>query len=238
MRENAKKLLRWGVRLGGICLAALPLLFAKDFFHHVRAYLTGTILTDIITNQWGIVVVSILGFLLFLVPLSFRRKAKWAEYGLVTAFFVSLFVEMYGVPLTILFASKYFFTDPSILPPNVIEFNFLGVGFGMDAAMAYGAALMLLGTLIILVGWITLYHGAQEKKFVDGGVYALSRHPQYVGFLLVIIGWFVGWPTILTVIFTPILIYKYIRVCQTEERDMLKLDPLYAEYKMKTPFLI
>lgn len=236
--STRQKSARFVVRGIALLLVVAPLFFWKDFTHHFRAYLTGTVLNEIITKQWAIVVVSIIGFLLFLIPLSFRRKAKWAEYGLVAAFFVSLFVEMYGVPLTILFASKYFFTDPSILPPNVVEFDFLGVGFGMDAAMAYGAILMILGTMIILIGWISLYRGMKQKKFVDNGIYALSRHPQYVGFLLVILGWFIGWPTILTVIFTPILVYKYIRVCVTEEKEMMKVDTHYEEYKNKTPFLI
>lgn len=228
------------IRIAFIAILSIPIFFLHDFYVHFKAYLTGTIINSVITNQWEIVVVSIVLFLLFLIPLSFRRKAKWVEYSLVAAFFVSLFIEMYGIPLTILFASKYFFTNPENMPPNVVNFHWLGVGFGMDLAMAYGAIIIALGTFIILIGWVSLYRKAKKKStgLVTTGIYRYSRHPQYVGFLMVIIGWFIGWPTILTVIFTPILIYKYVRVCKVEEKEMQAKDPHYQEYQKTVPFLL
>lgn len=226
------------LRVTLLVLAAVPLVYWRQFWPHFKAYMTGTIINNIITDQWRVVVISIVLFLLFLVPLSFRRKAKWAEYGLVAAFFVSLFIEMYGVPLTILFASKYFFTNPDALPPNVVEFGWLGVDFGMDAAMVYAAVIMFLGALVIAVCWGSLYRNSKKRELVTSGIYAFSRHPQYVGFLMVIIGWFIGWPTILTAIFTPILVYKYIRVARKEEKEMAARFPEYAEYKQRVPFMI
>lgn len=220
-----------------LALLIFPLFYIKDFYQHFHAYLTGGVITGIIRQQWHIVVLSILAFCAFLIPLSYRRKANWAEYSLVSAFFVSLFIEMYGIPLTILFASKYFFAVQNV-PANVIQFFFLGVGFGMDLAMAYGALLMILGTFLIMTAWITLYRNVKKKGLVTTGIYAYSRHPQYLGFILVILGWFVGWPTILTVIFSPILIYKYIRVCKSEEKEVAKEFPEYKNYKERVPFLI
>ena len=53
------------------------------------------------------------------------------------------------------------------------------------------------------------------------------------------LGWFFGWPTILTVIFSPILVVKYIKAARSEEADMLQLyGEEYAVYMKDTPFLI
>lgn len=216
----------------------VPFLYFKDFYTHFYAYLTGSIITNIITKEWHIVLLSIVLFSAFLIPLSFRRKVNWVEKGLVGAFFISLFVEMYGIPFTILFASKYFFTTNVNLPNNVITFDFLDVGFGMDLAMVYGAILMITGTLLIMVGWATLYKNISKKHLVTNGIYSISRHPQYLGFILIIAGWFIGWPTIITAIFAPILFYKYISVCKKEEKEMSNKFSEYNSYKEHVPLLI
>ncbi|MDO8668492.1 MAG: methyltransferase [bacterium] len=237
MSEN-KRINNWPWRSAVIVLAIIPLWYGKEFYDHFYAYLTGTIINNIIKSQWQVVVASIILFMLFLVPLSYRKRAKWLDYGLVGAFFVSLFIEMYGLPLTIFFTAKYFFTAGARLPENVIGFNILGVGMGMDHAMLYGAVLMILGMIMIISGWYSLYRQSKQGGFARNGLYAYSRNPQYVGFIFLILGWFFGWPTIITVIFSPILIYKYIRAARAEEKEMLALYSDYAEYKKQTPFLI
>ncbi len=231
-------------RLFLLILIVSPFIYFNEFYLHFKAYFTGNIINRLITQEWHIVLLSILLFVAFLIPLTYRRKASWAEKGLVTAFFISLFVEMYGVPLTLLFASKYF--APSVdLPSNFVNFTLFGVGFGMDIAMTYSAILMTIGALLIIFGWISLYYGVKKSKeneknfdsnnFVTSGIYSYSRHPQYLGFILVIIGWFIGWPTIITLFFAPILIYKYIRVCLTEEKEVYSQ---LSDYRKRVPMFV
>jgi len=226
------------LRLLFLLLAAVPLVYYKDFYRHFYAYLTGNILTDVIRQQWHVALLSILLFVAFLIPLSYRRKANWAEYGLAAAFFVSLFVEMYGIPLTILFASKYFYKPSVILPEYVVSFSLFGVNFGMDLAMTYAAVLMVAGGLLILLGWVTLYRNVKKGGLVKEGIYSYSRHPQYVGFILIVLGWFIGWPTILTLVMAPVLIYKYVSVCRKEELEVARIFPQYEDYKKEVPFFI
>lgn len=223
-------------RIFFIILLLFPLLYFQEFAYHFYVYLTSSVITGVIVGQWHIVLICIFLSISFLIPLSFRRKADWVEYGIVTAFFISLFIEMYGIPLTILLTSNYFFIPGTVLPPNIFEFNFLGVGFGMDISMTYGAILILVGMILIILGWLTLYMNIKKIKIVSTGIYAYSRHPQYLGFILIILGWLYGWPTVITLIFVPILLYQYIRLCKIEEKEISAELAEYKTFKEETPF--
>ncbi|UCG70542.1 MAG: isoprenylcysteine carboxylmethyltransferase family protein [Thermoplasmata archaeon] len=220
-----------------VILIIIPIFYFQDFYIHIYYHFSGTSLVNTITQQWHIVILNIALFLSFLIPLSFRRKINWKEYGLVTAFFVSLFIEMYGIPLTVFFASEYFAGSGSELPNIVFAFSFLGVDIGMTLAMIYGTLLMLIGMILIIIGWVTLYKNLKEDEIVTSGIYSYSRHPQYFGFILIVIGWLVGWPTILTVIFAPILVFMYVRVCKIEEKELSDIEE-YKDYKKEVPFFI
>ena len=105
----------------------------------------------------------------------------------------------------------------------------------MTVAMVYGTVLMVIGTVLIVLAWITLYKNWAPDKIVRKGIYSYSPHPQYSGFILIIIGWLIGWPTILTLIFAPILIYIYVRVCRLEEQELSHIK-VYSSYKKTVPF--
>ena len=102
----------------------------------------------------------------------------------------------------------------------------------------YTSILIANGTILILVGCVTLYRNGKNNTFVTIGIYKYSRHPQYLGFILIVFGWFIDWPTLITIIFAPLLIYKYIQVCRTEEKEILVKSPEYKKYMEKVPFLI
>ena len=225
-------------RLSLLILSIFPVFYLKDFYYHFYVHFTGGLASNTITQQWHVVLLNILFFVSFLIPLSFRKKVDWKGYGLATAFFVSLFVEMYGIPFTLLFASKIFNTTSPAWPNQIASINFLGVHFGMTLAMVYGTLLMIIGMFLIMLGWVTLYKNIKKKGLVTEGIYSYSRHPQYFGFILITLGWFIGWPTILTAIFAPILIYKYVSVCKTEEEEVSQKFPSYKNYKKNVPFFI
>lgn len=224
-------------RLFFILLFAFPIMFHRPFSQALVAYFTGSNILHTVKNQWHIVFLNILFFISVLIPLSYRRKINWSEYGLVAAFFISLFVEMYGIPLTLMFASN-FFQAHAPLPQAVVQFSFMGARMSMHIPMLYGGLLITIGTCLITVAWVTLYRNVkQSERLVTQGVYAFSRHPQYLGFILIIVGWFFGWHTILTAILTPILIFIYIRVCFIEEREVSLIhEDAYTHYRERVPF--
>jgi protein-S-isoprenylcysteine O-methyltransferase Ste14 len=103
--------------------------------------------------------------------------------------------------------------------------------------MVYGTILMTIGMILIIIGWVTLYKNIQEDEIVTKGIYGHSRNPQYLGFILIVIGWLAGWPTILTVIFAPILIFMYIRVSKKEEQELAGIEA-YGKYRKEVPFFL
>ncbi len=70
-------------------------------------------------------------------------------------------------------------------------------------------------------------------------VYEYVRHPQYSGLFLVMIGMLVQWPTIITALMFPVLIFVYYRLSKREEVEMIKtFGDEYKRYKKKTPMFI
>jgi protein-S-isoprenylcysteine O-methyltransferase Ste14 len=190
-----------------------------------------------ITGEWHVVAMNVLFFVTFLIPLTYRSRASWKETGLVTAFFISLFIEMYGVPFTILFASRIMSPSPEVTMQGAINVSFAGVDFVFTIPMVYGTILMFVGTFLVIIAWIKLYKNIKNEGLVTTGIYGYSRHPQYLGFIMVIVGWMIGWPTVMTIFFGCTLLFMYIRVCRKEEQE-LKEEYDYASYMATTPFMI
>ena len=90
---------------------------------------------------------------------------------------------------------------------------------------------MLLGK-----AWEVLYKSQKEQKLATTSVYKYIRHPQYLAFILIIFGFLVQWPTLITLAMAPILIIRYIWLAKSEEREMLnRFGSTYALYKKETP---
>ena len=226
----------WAIRASLLAIAISTLFFYRDFTEHFSYHFMGGILNTVIKGQWQLVAVNIAMFVSFLIPLSFRRKVDWKEYGLVIAFFVSLFLEMYGIPLSIALASSII--QPPVSGPRIVlVVPFLGVNLAFSVPMVYGTVLMVIGTVLVILGWVTLYRNVKKDRLVTRGIYSISRNPQYLGFILIIAGWLVGWPTLLTVIFAPILIFVYLRLCRKEEDEIAHL-PGFEKYMKRVPLVI
>jgi protein-S-isoprenylcysteine O-methyltransferase Ste14 len=62
------------------------------------------------------------------------------------------------------------------------------------------------------------------------------RHPQYVGFVSIMFGFLLQWPTLVTLIMFPILVYMYARLARREEREVAaEFGEEYARYASETP---
>jgi len=66
---------------------------------------------------------------------------------------------------------------------------------------------------------------------VTDGIYRYVRHPQYTGFFLVILGFLIQWPTLITLAMAPILLWMYLRLARREEAVMIdQFGDTYRHY--------
>jgi protein-S-isoprenylcysteine O-methyltransferase Ste14 len=196
---------------------------------------------------WSLVILNSAIFIFF--AFSFfkpQTKRDWRSFSAFSAFLVALFTEMYGFPLTIYLLSGWLQTRY----PNVDWFShdaghLLEMLFGWKANPHFGPFHLLSfafiggGFILISVAWKALYEAQQQHALATEGIYAYVRHPQYVGFILVMFGFLLQWPTLLTLAMFPVLVFMYVRLARTEERDALaEFGAEYEHYMREVPGFI
>jgi methanethiol S-methyltransferase len=196
---------------------------------------------------WGLVIVNSVVFVLF--AYSFfkpRTPRDWRSFGAFSAFLVALFVEMYGFPLTIYFMAGWLQSRY----PNVDWFShdaghLLEMMFGWKANPHAGPFHILSfifiggGFVLISAAWKALYDAQQKRALAMTGPYSYVRHPQYVGFIMVMFGFLLQWPTILTLAMFPVLTFMYVKLAKTEERDSIaEFGSAYTKYASEVPGFI
>lgn len=190
---------------------------------------------------WGLAAIMIViaswFFYRYLAPKSWR---EWASAGLVQAFIIALYAEMYGFPLTIYLMVRFFGLDGANLNSSLWS-TLLGVGeLGMLISMVLGYALLFVGIGLFAQGWRELYRAQKEKRLATGGLYALVRHPQYTGLFIGLFGeGIVHWPTIFSVALFPIIVLVYWLLARSEEKRVLKeFGDEYRAYQRRVPMFI
>lgn len=196
---------------------------------------------------WSLAIINSAIFIIFLYSFAKpQSKRDWRSFGAVSAFLVALFTEMYGYPLTIYLLSGWlqssypgvdwlshdaghllemlfgWKSNPHFGPFHLLSFAFIGGGFFLLAA-----------------SWKVLYAAQKQHTLAVTGPYARIRHPQYVGFVLVMFGFLVQWPTLLTLAMFPILVFMYVRLAHNEEREAEReFGETYRRYAARTPAFI
>ncbi|HEX2831052.1 MAG TPA: isoprenylcysteine carboxylmethyltransferase family protein [Burkholderiales bacterium] len=193
---------------------------------------------------WSLVVLNSLVFIIFAFSFAKPQSARdWRSFGAFSAFIVALFTEMYGFPLTIYFLSGWLASRfPGIDFLTHDAGHLLEMMFGWRANPHFGpfhiaSNVLIFGGFILLArAWKVLYEAQRARALATTGPYARMRHPQYVGFVAILLGFLLQWPTLLTLAMFPVLVAMYARLAVSEERDMLsQFGAAYAAYARRTP---
>ncbi len=199
---------------------------------------------EINTNTYGLwaaVAFNVLLFGLFVVGfLRPMRKREWRSMGLMTAFLVALFTEMYGFPLTIYILTSILGRSYPVLDPFSHKNGHL-VSVLLGGSLAAWALVMVISNGLILAGLIMMGRGWRQIHraqcaLVTDGIYGTVRHPQYVGLLVLVVGFLIQWPTIATVLMAPGLFVMYYRLARREEAELeAAFGDEYRRYKKLVP---
>ena len=97
-------------------------------------------------------------------------------------------------------------------------------------------SLFFAASFYLSAAWKVLYEAQRTKTLATTGPYAYVRHPQYDGFILIMLGFLLQWPTLVTLIMFPILVTMYVRLARREEREVLsEFGDEYRRYANRTP---
>lgn len=196
---------------------------------------------------WGLALLNASVFIIF--AFSFFKpatKRDWRSFGAFSAFIAALFAEMYGFPLTIFMISGWLQSRfPSVDWFSHDSGHLLEMMFGWRSNPHLGpfhiASILLIGGgfWLISAGWASLHAAARVHKLAATGIYARVRHPQYMGFILIMLGFLMQWPTLLTLAMFPALVFMYLRLARQEDRNLLKaFGEEYRSYIERTPAFI
>ncbi len=193
---------------------------------------------------WTMVILNVGLFGFF--ALSFLRpklRREWRSMGVFAAFLVALFTEMYGFPLTIYLLTSYLGSRYPVLNPfshdagNLWAVLLGGSMWLSGLFMTVGGAFTLIALFILGRSWKQIH--AANGQLVTIGIYRHVRHPQYSAMFLLILGFFIQWPTLITAVMAPVLVWLYHRLALKEEKEMeSRFGDNYNSYIKRVPMFI
>jgi protein-S-isoprenylcysteine O-methyltransferase Ste14 len=193
------------------------------------------------SGAWGIALIIIVLvswlFYRYFVPQNWR---EWVGAGVVQAFIIALYAEMYGFPLTIYLLVRFFGLDREYVSANLWS-TLVGIGStGMLISMLLGYTVAFIGIGLFAQGWRQVYRARQEDRLVTDGLYAYVRHPQYTGLFIALFGeGVVHWPTLFSVGLFPVIVLTFAWLARREEQAMLEqFGEAYRAYRQQVPMFL
>ena len=193
---------------------------------------------------WSLVLINSALFIFFALSYFKLQTARdWRTFGTFSAFIVALFVEMYGFPLTIYLLSPWLARAFPGVDPLSHDFGHLWYplfGFKgnphLNPIHFASSIVIFLGFWLLASAWRVLYTAQRSSTLATTGPYARIRHPQYVAFVLIMFGFLLQWPTLVTLVMFPILLVTYTRLAIREEADVRQMfSAEWERYAARTP---
>ena len=194
------------------------------------------------TFLWGGAAISIVVVSWFFYrALAPARWREWTRAGVVQAFIIAFYAEMYGFPVTIYAVTRVFGLDAAgMFWDGNLWVHLTGTQAAMLVSMAAGYSIAFVGVALVTAGWREVYRASREHRLATKGPYAIVRHPQYTGFFLVMFGeGVVHWPTLFSVALFPLIVIAYALLARREERHMLeRFGEQYRAYRRRVPMFV
>lgn len=196
---------------------------------------------------WSLVIINSLIFIIFAFSFAKPQSPRdWRSFGAFSAFLVALFTEMYGFPLTIYLLSGWLTSKyPGVNWLSHDAGHLLEELLGWRGNPHFGPfhiasnVFLFAGFILLASSWKVLYQAQNRKILATTGPYARVRHPQYVAFVIIMFSFLLQWPTIVTLVMFPILVYMYVRLAHTEEGWALtEFGAEYRRYMAQVPAFI
>lgn len=196
---------------------------------------------------WGLVILNSVIFIGF--AFSFfkpQTKSDWRTFSAFSAFILALFVEMYGFPLSIYLFSGWLATHyPGVDLLSHDNGHLLHTLLGMkgdphwDVFHILSNVFIFGGFIMLSYAWDTLWKAQRSHQLAQTGLYARIRHPQYVAFILIMLGFLLQWPTLPTLVMFPVLVFMYLRLSIKEEAVAeAEFGDVYRRWAAVTPRFI
>ena len=186
---------------------------------------------------WSLVIINSAVFIIFAFSFTKPKTHRdWRSLGAFSAFIVALFTEMYGFPLTIYLLSGWLqtrFPGTDLLSHDSGHLWNTLIGWDINPhfdPLHLASNLVIIGGFMILASaWRVLHAAQRDGTMATTGLYARIRHPQYTGFMLIMFGFLLQWPTLPTLIMFPILCWIYVRLARREEQ--MAIDEFGDSYR-------
>ena len=192
-------------------------------------------------GMWGLaaIVIVVVSWLVYryLAPATWK---EWSRAGVLQAFIIAFYAEMYGFPLTIYFLARFFGLDLAWTEGGNLWAQLFGDPAAHMVAMALGYAIVFAGATMVAGGWRRIHQARREGRLMTEGVYSMVRHPQYTGLFIIVFGeGIVHWPTVVSVAAFPIIVLAYTVLARKEEGQMLEeFGDEYRQYQRQVPMFI
>jgi protein-S-isoprenylcysteine O-methyltransferase Ste14 len=193
---------------------------------------------------WSLVIINSLVFIIFAFSFTKPKSPRdWRAFGAFSAFIMALFTEMYGIPLTLYLLSGWLqsrYPKLDLLSHDVghLWWTLLGMKGNPHFNVLHILSNVLIfgGFILLASAWEVLYKAQRSHILAIHGPYATIRHPQYLAFITIMFGFLLQWPTILTLLMFPVLVWMYTQLARQEEREVqAEFGAEYDRYASNTP---